>query len=93
LNLQVVSDIGSLELSGVYKQVNIALDSGNCELLPFKGSATVKTKTGNIIIKTNYAVVTSNTKYGKTQKQQITTGKNTIKLNSINGNIIILKSE
>lgn len=93
LSVSINSDAAHVFMQGSFNAVNIDLKNGPCELNEFIGSAKVKTTQGQISVNTNYATVNTYTKNGQLSVQPISSGKNRIQLKSLNGNIIVTKTQ
>lgn len=93
LKLLISSDIAQVFLSGNYKYVDAELLNGSFNAEHFYGNLLVNTIHGDIQIQTNKAKVNVATKHGTINKDVITLGKNEISLNSINGDITVIKTE
>ncbi len=87
------SKIASAEVAGAYKTLTIELSQGNCSLISFRGNALVNTIDGQIILNTNYATIETYTRTGTITREEITSGNNKIKLNSVNGNISVTNTK
>lgn len=92
-NVYLKSKIANAEVIGNYKMLILELSQGNCSLKSFTGNAIVNTIEGQIILNTNYARVDAYTKTGVVTREEITSGNNEIKLNSVNGNISITNTK
>lgn len=93
VNLDIKSDIASVQISGSYPSVFIELKQGNCNLNQFLGEATINTIEGNITIETNNAKVEAFTKAGTKNIHVFKFAYHQIICHSINGNIKVNKIE
>lgn len=93
LKVYLKSDIGSAKIRGKYTFITAELSQGNCVLKDFIGSGIINTINGNITLETNFAQIKAHTKYGSLIKEAIVSGENTIKINSINGDIYLKKTK
>ena len=93
LNIYGKSNIAAAEVSGIYNTLILELSQGSCALNTFTGNAIINTIEGQITLNTNYAKVEAYTKTGTIIREEITEGKNEIKLNSVNGNISITNTK
>ncbi|OIQ23336.1 hypothetical protein [Lacinutrix sp. MedPE-SW] len=93
LNLDIKSEIATVEISGVFKDVLLELEQGNANLFHFKSNARIFTTTGHINLNTNFANVISNSKLGVVKTEELTSGLHTIKINTISGNINVTKTK
>lgn len=93
LKVYVKSDIGSVKAKGDFTFFTVELAQGNCLLTDFFGSALINTINGDVEVHTNYARVKAHSKYGTLTKVPLVYGANTIELNSIHGDIKLIKIE
>ena len=93
LDVQVSSSMASVFVSGTYHQFVSELKSGSFQAEGFQGNLLVNTIHGHIKVASNKAKLTVSSKYGEVKEARIETGNNLIKLNSINGNITVTKTE
>ena len=87
LEVFIKSNIASVSGSGTYKNLEVELKSGYCELTSFVGNALVNTYHGSIDVQTQNAEITAISRNGKVIIPPEITGKNKIHLTTINGNI------
>lgn len=87
------SAMASANIEGDYKSLTLELPQGNTVISNFRGNATVNSINGNIIIETNYATVKAHSKTGIVNKEELVLGKNQIAINTINGNISVIKTK
>jgi hypothetical protein len=92
IDVIIESNIASVLGSGVYKNLQIELQSGYCKLDPFLGDAIVNTYKGSIHVVTNNATIIANSRNGRLQMPSDLSGKNKIKLTSIDGDISVVKN-
>lgn len=93
IDIIVKSDIGSVQVQGIYKSIFAELVSGNFKAYDFSSDLLVNTIHGNIYVETNNAKLHLNTKKGKIYQESLDSGKQQISLNSINGNIRVIKTQ
>lgn len=93
LDISVKSDIASVEIKGVYNTIFSELINGNFKATEFSSNILVNTVHGNMHVETNNAVLNLNTKNGKIYQEQLDFGNQQISLNSINGNIRVIKTQ
>ncbi len=93
MELDIVSNLATVYVEGVYKSVLIQLKSGSCYLNNFKGDAVVNTFSGDISVKTENAFIEANSRKGKVELPSPNTGSNVIRLNSIAGDIHVKKTK
>lgn len=87
LQVFIKSNIASVSGSGTYKNLEVELKSGFCELRSFQGNALVNTHNGFIDVQTQNAEITANSRNGNVLVPPEINGKNKIHLTTINGNI------
>ena len=80
-------------INGVYKDIDVALSNGRCEVHEVKGEASATTQDGNIIVHTKAANITAKSKYGKVFFPEIPGGDNQYTLSSVTGDIHLHKTE
>jgi hypothetical protein len=93
---KVVSIYGTssaLEISGGYKELNVALNDGDCHLESLRGNIRVKTQKGNITLFQNTATIDAKSTYGTVSTNNIPKGETFINLESTTGNISLHKTE
>ena len=93
LDVSISSNIASVFMIGSYNQVTTELINGSFNATKFLGNLVVNTIHGDIHLETNQATVEVSSKHGLINEEVITNGKNSISLNSINGNITVSKTE
>ena len=94
IDVSVKSDIGSVQIKGIYKSVFSELVNGNFKAFNVSSNLLViNTLHGNIYVETNTAIVDISTKNGEVHKEQLDFGKQRISLNSINGDIRVIKTQ
>lgn len=93
INLNIKSDIASVEAEGVFNTAFIELNEGRCKLFSFLGSARVNTIKGSILVETNYAEVKAFSRHGTVKLQSLIFGENQLDLKSIHGDISVTKTE
>ena len=93
LSLYIKSDIATTNLQGAYKDVTIELINGNCILKSFLGNAIINTIHGYVEVQTQDAKIEAYTKNGNITSIDFPLNKFILKLNSINGDIRVTKTE
>ncbi|CDF81023.1 conserved hypothetical protein (DUF4098) [Formosa agariphila KMM 3901] len=93
MNLNIKSDIASVEAQGDFNTAFIELNQGNCTLASFSGSATVNTVQGDIYVEANYVKVSADSRHGVVKLQKLNFGENHLNLKSIHGDISVFKTE
>ncbi|MBF8149779.1 hypothetical protein ITJ86_07695 [Winogradskyella sp. F6397] len=92
-SLDIVSDIGSVDLNGTFNSLYIQLSRGRCYVEADTKTATINTLDGDIIVVTDNAAVTANSNHGKITVDEFYNAISTWKLKSINGNITVEKPD
>ena len=87
------SNIASLITTGSFNQLTANLKDGFCDLRDFAGNATINTYDGNIRVETGSGLVDAESRNGKVELPKYLRGRNPIKLKSIDGNILVLKTK
>ncbi|WP_394974587.1 hypothetical protein [uncultured Croceitalea sp.] len=82
-----------VQATGIYKNLKISLDTGNCVLNNVIESAEVKTQRGTITIVTREGKVDAESIYGIVKLSEIPEGNSRYKLASVEGNIYVKKTE
>ena len=93
LNIWIQSDLASVIVLGQYSNLRIELVNGNCKVDSFFGNAIINTIHGAINVSSDDAKVVAHTKNGILKQDKLKSGKKTLNLNSINGNITVTKTE
>ncbi len=94
-NMEVViqSNIASLIASGDYKSLYADLQQGYCQLLEFTGAAVINTYKGDILVETSSGIVDAQSRHGKVSIPDILTGRNPLRLTTIDGDIMVRKTK
>jgi len=92
-SIYVSSDIATVFVNGQYKEAIIELINGACILKDFIGDATVNTIQGDIDVNTNFTKLDAFTKNGTLTLETLSKGNRLLSLYSINGNIMVIKSQ
>lgn len=93
LSIYIKSDIATTNLQGVYNDITIELINGNCILKSYAGNAIINTIHGYIDVQTRDAKIEAFTKNGNITSVNFFQNEFILKLNSINGNIRVTKTE
>tara|TARA_R110002051_G_scaffold45660_3_gene92081 strand:+ start:349 stop:939 length:591 start_codon:yes stop_codon:yes gene_type:complete len=80
-------------LEGKYKELDVSLSDGECELHNIVGNANVKTQSGSISVFAKSVQINANSKYGKVSFNPIPEGLFIYKLQTMTGNIELSKTE
>ncbi|APG60898.1 hypothetical protein LPB144_10975 [Christiangramia salexigens] len=92
LEVFITSNIASVIAKGGYKYFYADLQQGYCHLLTFNGNATINTYKGDIIVETQTGLIEANTRNGELLKPSFLPGRNPLRLNSLDGDIIVRKN-
>ncbi|MCX7551118.1 hypothetical protein [Xanthomarina sp. F2636L] len=93
LNVFITSNIASIFMIGNYNQVTAELMNGSYNAENYKGSLLVNTIHGDIQVATDLSEVEVSSKHGTVEQEMLALGDKQIVLNSINGNITVIKTE
>ncbi|MAX69816.1 MAG: hypothetical protein CMC76_01770 [Flavobacteriaceae bacterium] len=93
LNLNVFSDVGSVNLNGNFNFIFIELSQGYCIVKGSTNEAVINTIDGNISVKTNNSLIEASSNHGEVSIDKFNNGTSIWKLQSINGNIAVAKLE
>ena len=92
LDVYIKSAIASAEIEGKYKFLTLELSQGNAFITSFNGDAIVNSINGNVSIETNNALVEAVSKTGTVKQEELNSG-NQININTITGNISVIKTK
>ena len=92
LNLNVSSDIGSVNLIGTFNALDIELLRGQCNIKGKVKTATVNTLDGNIYVITNSATIEANSNHGEINLDKFSNKTSLWILTSIYGDITVINS-
>lgn len=94
LNVEIASNIASVMAFGDYKNLQIQLKQGNCEVMDFSGNAVVNTYSGDVFFTLkNLVNVEAISRKGTVKIVQDQKSGDVLKLTSISGNIEVRKSK
>lgn len=82
----------NITASGLFNSLEVILDDGTCTLKQVEELAKVSTQSGDITLYSRSGRVLAHTKYGKLSKERIPKGNNTFTLQTVTGNISLIKS-
>lgn len=86
--------IVSVDTEGTFRKIHLELGTGNCMLINFNGDARLETKNGNITVYGGSDVFAiGETKRGTLRNELSSPGKFSVKAQSVNGDITLLKSQ
>ena len=92
-SLNVISDVGSVDLSGEFNELTIELFQGYCTVLGTANSTIINTIDGDINVVTNSASINANSNNGTIDLDEFSISNSIWKLKSINGDITVAKQE
>ncbi|SNR57335.1 hypothetical protein SAMN04488009_2535 [Maribacter sedimenticola] len=92
-NVEVYGTSSRVVVNGAYKKLNIILSDGVCEVNNAVGVIKVKTQSGAIKVLSNAANISATTKYGEVSPNIIPNGFSTYDLQTVTGNIELIKTE
>lgn len=90
-SLTITSDVGSVNLKGNFDKLNIQLKQGDCTVEGLAKHAIIKTINGNISIKTDNAIIQTDSHSGLVNIPNNLFGFNVWELTTISGNIDVKK--
>ncbi|WP_179318901.1 hypothetical protein [Winogradskyella helgolandensis] len=93
LSLDIISDIGSVDLKGDFNTLYIQLLQGHFYIIGDTKTATINTFDGDIHVVTKSAAVVANSNHGKITTDEFSKAIPIWKLKSINGNITVVKPD
>ncbi|WP_369998574.1 hypothetical protein [Winogradskyella sp.] len=93
LNLNIVSDVGSVDVSGNYNSLSVELLQGHCVVDGLTKSATINTIDGNISVVTRDAKINASSNNGEVVVDDFSRSQSQWNLKSINGDITVAKKE
>jgi DUF4097 and DUF4098 domain-containing protein YvlB len=91
LIVHLLSDIGSVQLDGVFNELHVQLLQGQCRVKGEVKKATINTLDGDIMAMTNNATVEAVSHHGSLTLDTFPESNSVWKLKSINGNITVVK--
>lgn len=92
LEVNIISNLASVEAEGHYKLLMAELKEGYCHLKNFTGDAVVNTFNGAIEVETSGARLEAHTRNGNLDVPENMYGRNLIRLKSIDGDIRVRKN-
>lgn len=93
LTLNIFSDVGSVHLNGNFDVLSIELFQGHCEVIGKVNNATINTIDGNINVVTQSATINANSNNGSIILDEFSMSKSVWKLQTINGDITVVKPD
>ncbi len=93
MKVQLYGTYCNVDATGIYQNISIALNDGNCVLKDIQDKATVNTQSGAIALYTKSGTISAISKYGEVISEDILAGNQRYQLNSITGDIHIFKTE
>ena len=92
LEVEINSNIASVEAKGAFESVYADLKQGYCNLLNFSGNAVINTYTGHILVETSSGLIEAESRNGTVEIPDFLPGRNPLRLTSIDGNIKVRKN-
>lgn len=92
-NVEIYGTNSRVVVNGKFKELNISLSDGVCELNNIQGNAFVKTQSGTIKVLANAAIIKAESKYGIVELNPIPLGISNYELHTVTGNIELSKTE
>jgi hypothetical protein len=93
LNLNILSDVGSVHAEGTFNTIVIELVQGYCEISSSAKTSRINTMEGHITIATQNARINASSNHGNVTLDPLKTGNSIWNLRSINGDITVVKRE
>jgi hypothetical protein len=93
LSLNILSDIGSVDLRGHFNSLSIELLQGYCEVRGNTNTARINTIDGNINVATQRATINAKSNNGTVTLDEFSISNSMWKLQTINGDITVVKPE
>jgi hypothetical protein len=93
LNINVISDIGSVDLTGNFDLLSVELLQGQCDVRGSANLAIINTIDGDISVITESAIIDANSSRGNVILDEFPESNSAWNLESINGNIKVVKQE
>ena len=91
MSLNIISDIGSVDINGNFSALYIELSQGECNVKGYTNNATINTLDGDINVLTKSATVIANSSHGNVTLDEFSSSNSIWKLKSINGDITVAK--
>jgi hypothetical protein len=92
-DLEIYGTNSRVIINGIYNEVYVALSDGVCQLNEVVGNVSVRTQRGSIGVLTKSAQIEANSKYGKVSLNLIPKGLSVYKLQTVTGNIELIKTK
>lgn len=94
ISVVIESSIASVRATGVFEQLDISLENGNCDVLNFEGHAVLHTKKGYIAVRAHAGVgASAMSRRGVVVNELPERGRFQLKAESIDGNITLQRTE
>tara|TARA_R110002050_G_scaffold16719_2_gene50617 strand:+ start:86297 stop:86917 length:621 start_codon:yes stop_codon:yes gene_type:complete len=93
LNVTLYGTFANVNASGVYENIDVALNDGRCTLMNVSESANVYTQSGTIEVYAKAAKIDAISSYGEVVSEEIPKGNASFNLKTITGNIHIYKTD
>lgn len=92
-NVQIYGANTTVVVRGDYNDLNIVLADGYCELNQVSQTATVRTQSGDILVRTDSGSTKAVSKYGTVRQVVLPKGLNLYNLSTVTGNIELRKPD
>jgi hypothetical protein len=92
-NLEIYGTNARVDLGGEYNKLHVSLSDGTCVLNNIEAVAEIKSQSGNIKVFSAGAAIRATSKYGEVSANLIPKGNSTFILETITGNIDLIKTE
>ncbi len=92
-NVNVYGSSCNVTATGVYERLKVSLNDGGCNLYNVYRFAEINTQSGDIHVRSAMATIDGKSKYGLVESDEIPTGNDYFKLNTITGNILLNRIE
>lgn len=93
LNIDILSDIGSVDLEGNFKSITIELLQGHCTVKGESKDTTINTIDGDINVVTKSAAINAKSNHGNVVLDNFPESNSIWQLRSINGDIAVAKQD
>jgi hypothetical protein len=93
IDVEIYGTNSRVIIDGTYKEVNVALSDGACQLNEVVGNVSIRTQSGSIGVFAKSAEIEANSKYGKVSLNLIPKGLSIYNLQTVTGNIELIKTE
>ena len=92
-NVEIYGTNTRVVLDGGYNELHVSLSDGTCILNNIEAEAEIKSQSGNIKVYSAAAAISATSKYGEVSANLIPKGNSTFTLETVTGNIDLIKTE